>query len=287
MTLLHPAFLFTQANLQDYAACRRRFQLRYIERLAWPAVETEPFLENERRMQMGAAFHRLAQQHLLGVPVSRLSEMVGADRFAGSDLERWWVNYRDHARTLTGLPDHGAWPRDLLVETTLTAPLGGYRLSAKYDAILWREDESRAVIVDWKTSGKRPSRAWLESRLQTRVYPYLLASCGLPAVELLKPEQIEMVYWFPEDPLQPERFTYDGEQFEQDRDTLEGLVREIDGLGAVDFQLTQHAERCAFCTYRSLCDRGIRAGSLDDFLEEWDGESGLTLDFEQIAEVEF
>ncbi|NCT22292.1 PD-(D/E)XK nuclease family protein, partial [bacterium] len=59
-------FTFSQSSLQDYADCPRRFQLRYIEQLAWPAVETEPALENERRQQEGLLFHRLAQQHLIG-----------------------------------------------------------------------------------------------------------------------------------------------------------------------------------------------------------------------------
>jgi hypothetical protein len=47
--------------------------------------------------------------------------------------------------------------------------------------------------------------------------------------------------------------------------------------------------RCAYCVYRSLCDRGVKAGELGDFeegLEE--GESfDFELDFEQIAEIAF
>jgi CRISPR/Cas system-associated exonuclease Cas4 (RecB family) len=287
MTLLPFDFQFTQGNLQDYVDCRRRFQLRYLERLAWPAVETEPFIENERRMHMGAAFHRLAQQHLLGMSADRLSKMLSAGRSAGSDLERWWVNYREHVETIMGPHDSDVRPDGLLVETTLAAPLGRYRLSAKYDAVLWQENQGRVVIVDWKTSQKRPSRKRLESRLQTRVYPYLLVRCGLPAFGQLAPEQIEMVYWFPEFPLQPERFPYDQERYERDGATLEGLVAEIEGLGSDNYHLTQHTERCAFCTYRSLCDRGVRAGSLDDFDEDVAADFGLTLEFDQIAEIEF
>ena len=45
------SFIFSQSSLQYYFDCPRRFQLRYIEHLAWPAVETEPVLENERRQQ--------------------------------------------------------------------------------------------------------------------------------------------------------------------------------------------------------------------------------------------
>ena len=58
---LPPTFTFSQSSLQDYFDCPRRFQLRYIEQVAWPAVETEPMLENERRQQAGLHFHRLVQ----------------------------------------------------------------------------------------------------------------------------------------------------------------------------------------------------------------------------------
>ena len=61
-------FTFSQSSLQDYTDCPRRFQLRYIEQLKWPAVESEPVLDNERRQQEGQLFHRLVQQHRIGLP---------------------------------------------------------------------------------------------------------------------------------------------------------------------------------------------------------------------------
>ena len=54
-------FTFSQSSLQDYRDCERRFYLRYIEQLAWPAVDSEPVLENERRKAAGEIFHRLVQ----------------------------------------------------------------------------------------------------------------------------------------------------------------------------------------------------------------------------------
>ena len=60
-------FQFNQGSLQDYVDCPRRFQLKYIEQLAWPALDAEPALESENNFQQGAAFHRLVQQYLLGV----------------------------------------------------------------------------------------------------------------------------------------------------------------------------------------------------------------------------
>jgi hypothetical protein len=62
-------FIFSQTSLQDYSDCRLRFQLRYLEKMEWPAVEMEPALENERRQMEGQYFHRLVQQHTLGIPL--------------------------------------------------------------------------------------------------------------------------------------------------------------------------------------------------------------------------
>ena len=57
--MLDPEFEFSQGSLQDYVDCQRRFQLRYVERQAWPAVEAEPFLEREEHSEQGRRFHRL------------------------------------------------------------------------------------------------------------------------------------------------------------------------------------------------------------------------------------
>ena len=39
---LPPQFAFSQSSLQDYMDCPRRFQLRYLDRLIYPAAESEP-----------------------------------------------------------------------------------------------------------------------------------------------------------------------------------------------------------------------------------------------------
>src|SRR4030042_105354 len=113
----------SQSSLQDYVDCAQRFKLRYLDRLSYPAVETEPALENEKHQQEGEYFHRLVQQHLIGIPAEQIA------RFANTpNLQRWWENFQ---KNLTGF-------RDLLSlypEATLSAPLGKYRLLAQYDLI--------------------------------------------------------------------------------------------------------------------------------------------------------
>jgi len=272
-------FQFSQGSLQDYVDCPRRFQLRYLQRLAWPALEAEPALENERHLRQGQAFHRLVHQHLLGIAPERLSAMV-----TDPELRRWWDNYRNAA--LAGLP------ASHFPEIVLSAPVGGHRLIAKYDLVAV-DAGHRAVIVDWKTSRKRPRRKWLARRLQTRVYPYLLVRGGadLNAARSIAPEQVEMVYWFADFPAHPERFSYDGAQYEADGVYLTALIEEIKrlGEGEEDFPRTGEERRCSYCPYRSLCQRGVEAGLFDEVEDELGWEDGLdfALDLEQIAEVEY
>jgi len=274
-------FQFSQASLQDYVDCPRRFQLRYLLRVDWPAIEAEPALESERHLQQGNAFHRLVHQHTLGIPEERLLDAV-----ADEDLRRWWYNY------LTLPP--ADLPATRYPEVVLSAPLGGYRLVAKYDLVAVDAGQ-RIKIVDWKTYRKRPRRKWLVERLQTRVYPYLLVQAGahLNADRPLQPEQVEMIYWYAKFPETPERFRYDAAQFEADGVYLASLVEEIEGeverLGEADFPLTFHERRCDYCPYRSLCRRGAQAGAIEEIEEESDvsDDFDISLDLEQIAEIEY
>jgi len=155
---------------------------------------------------------------------------------------------------------------------------------AKYDLVVVAPD-GRALIFDWKTSRRRSPQSRLAGRLQTRVYPYLLVQAGADG-------QIEMVYWFADFPDRPERFSYNAAQYAEDGGYLAGLLEQIAtlSLGNGIFPLTEVEERCLFCVYRSLCDRGAAAGSLDEieFDEpELDFAIEIDLDFEQIAEIEY
>ncbi|MBN2003702.1 MAG: PD-(D/E)XK nuclease family protein [Anaerolineae bacterium] len=276
-------FQFSQSSLQDFADCPKRFQLRYLLNMAWPAVETEPIEEHERRIQHGLAFHRMVQQHILGLPEERLSSMA-----TEGDLARWWAAYRTYR------------PADLpgtrYPEVTLTTPVPlpsndtGARLVAKYDLLVIQPD-SRAVILDWKTSQKRTRSVTLKNRLQTRVYRYLIVKAGayLNAGQAFEPEQITMTYWFSDFPDSPERLPYTTMQYHDDAQYLAGLVAQIAALEQDGFTLTDNEQRCAYCLYRSYCERGVHAGQIGDLEDEPEAETAdlLNFDFEQIAEIAF
>ena len=73
-----------------------------------------------------------------------------------------------------------------------------------------------------------------------------------------------MVYWFADFPDQPERFPYSASAYQADQGYLAELVATIQRLREDDFSLTTDTRQCAYCVYRSLCDRGGKAGLLDE-----------------------
>jgi hypothetical protein len=273
------SFIFSASSLQDYVDCPRRFQLRYLQHCDWPAVETQPVLLTERHMEHGRDFHRLAHQHHLGLPDDLLTAVAG-----NAGLGDWWSAFL--ADRPAGLPPA------CRAEFTLTTPLAGYRLGAKYDLVA--AGPGRLVIVDWKTNLKRPSRTTLELRLQTRVYPFLLAQAGatfgssapLAGTQTsVDPAAIEMIYWFTGFPQQPEVFRYSTPSMHEDENYLTSLISEIAAKAAGPLSPAADERRCRFCVYRSLCERQVDPASYEDEDADPLEAAELSLDMEQIAEI--
>ncbi len=315
---LPKTFQFSASSLQDYADCPRRFQLRYLLRVVWPAPEVEPIDEQERHSQLARDFHQLVHQHLLGLPLEALSASV-----QDPDLERWWRAYLAYAPSLR--------PFRAIPEVVLSTPVSGYRLMARFDAILIKghvpldEDvvagpesqPSSLLIIDWKTYSHRPARAWLAGRLQTRVYPFVLVEAGMSLFNrfpsgdeesVVNPDQVEMRYWLAEYPQVPEVFVYNTAAYQADLAYLSALVNEIAerarrtspalgaaGIAAFDeiWSLTSDVRQCRYCNYRSLCGRGDTAGSLAEYVTDndegkepdADNDLGFDLDWGQIQEI--
>jgi len=280
--MLPEDFQFSQASLQDFVDCPRRFKLRYLDRLSWPAVVSEPVEAQERRMALGASFHRLVQQHVAGVPESLIGNQVDDPQ-----LRMWWENYMTF-RPIAALV--GVEPAPVVhSEIVLSCWIDTHRLIAKFD-VLAIVPGKRGVIIDWKTSQRRPRDRVLENRLQTRVYPYVAAE-ALPAMGeryRLDLEQIEMIYWFPSAPEHPFRLTYSTAQHRATRALLEELIQQIEAPGE-SFPMTEDVGLCRLCRYRSYCARGGPAGLADPSVEvemEEDDLDGFDIDFDQVAEVE-
>jgi CRISPR/Cas system-associated exonuclease Cas4 (RecB family) len=271
---LPPAFQFSQNSLQDYADCPRRFQLRYVEGIRWPAVESEPLHEHEQLLEQGVEFHLLVQRHLQGIPPDQLTPHK-------RPLAEWWEAYLKSPPP--NLPQGVQLP-----ENQLSTPVGASRLMAKLD-LLVVEPGRRVVIVDWKTSRSRPERAHLAQRLQTRVYPYVVAEAGAHLFGgPLEPEQISLVYWFAQAPASPEVFEYSPAQHEDNRAYLTMLVQDILDRREDVWKLTDDESHCRFCIYRSLCNRGVQAGLLDEgSLASLDDAFDFDIDLENVDEIAF
>ena len=263
MSLFLPAtFAFSQSSLQAYANCPRRFWLAYVEQLPWPALETKPFDAYEEQMRLGSRFHQAVLRAETGFDPELLASTLDYP------LDEWFAAYTRYR------PDD--LPTQFVAsEQVLSIPFGNadgrYRLAARYDLIAAERagEQARAVIIDWKTTSRPTRRSRLQEQLQTVVYPFVLveASESLPWGPLL-PEQVEMRYWFTAAPDEPVVFRYSADLHAANRTRLHGLLAEIlSGSGQPDFPKVPDTEQnrqhlCAYCVYRSRCDRGINAGDL-------------------------
>ncbi|HSD83320.1 MAG TPA: PD-(D/E)XK nuclease family protein [Anaerolineae bacterium] len=265
-------FRFSQASLADYLDCRRRFQLRYLLEQAWPAVESEPLLERERLAELGRRFHRLIQQHVEGLSVETLTASIGEP-----ELARWWQSYLASLdNTLSDLPAQRR------AEAAISIPFKTYRLTAHFDLIA--SDDQRVVIVDWKTEHRLPTREQLRQRLQTRVYRYVLT-----IAQQRPPGTVSMIYWFAqaERPDQLITLPYDAAQQADDHKFLSELIAEIEQRAAQEgeWEKTPDERKCAYCVYRSLCNRGVYAGTSDP--DEEDFDLAVRINIEQIDAIEY
>ena len=210
--MLPRGFLLSQSSLAAYDTCRRRFWLRYAEQLDWLAPAPGQGAREEAQRQ-GLRFHRLVQQHALGLDV--------APRVARSSpaLQRWWENYRQHPP-----PAPKGTTRS---ELEIDAPLGTRGLTATFDRLV-AGDNGRWLIIDWKTGQQPPDRARLAASWQTTVYPFVLveggrALSGAP----VQPEQVTLLYWFAEHPQRPVRFDYDAAAHEEARQRLTAALSDL------------------------------------------------------------
>jgi hypothetical protein len=159
-------------------------------------------------------------------------------------------------------------------------PVGHYRLVAHCDLIA--ADDDRAVIVDWKTEHRRPTHEQVLNRLQTRVYRYVVTEAQQRA-----PGAVSMLYWFAEYPDQPEVLPYDARQHVADQQFFVELIAEIEqrAQSAGEWPKTVDDRKCAYCTYRSLCNRGVVAGTSDPDDEDMGTE--IVIDLAELEEIAY
>lgn len=274
-------FTFSQYSIQDFLDCQRRFILRHVLHLPWPAPVTDDQAKYEHHRDQGQTFHRCLQQYFSGVPAEVIGASISDELLAG-----WWDNFLSGARSFPWSKS-GELPFGLILkpEFQLTAILGSHRVTAKYDLITGLPG-NHFWIYDWKTSPNPASVEKLELHPQTRLYCWLLADAGA-SVNLglvIPPEQISMTYWYVQQPARPVSFQYSAEQFETDGRQLTALLDYICSIPEDEFRLADDLRQCRYCVYRSYCERGFKSGEFKNM----DADAGLeTLpDWDDIDPVE-
>jgi hypothetical protein len=282
--MLDSTFLFSQHSLSDFADCPRRFFLRYVAKQSWPLVESSPIgmetLSYREELRRGAIFHQWVERYWLGVEQQgELSKPQDAKETKRDDTLAIWKS-RFLAEDFSGLPSMR------LPELELVAPLGDFRLYARFD--LLASEPNRAVIVDWKTlrGENPPSFEFLKNRIQTRAYLYVLARASAPYHGGLAfdPEQISMRYWLANF---PERLwveiPYSRTEYEADKTRLQNLAQDAARRKGEDqFEKTSDERKCKHCSFRTLCHRKSETA----FASELDEEARI-IDLNDIEALEY
>ncbi len=249
----------SQYKLANFLACQRRFQLRTLRRLPWPA---SPLPERtEQLLQQGQDFHQLLERHFLGLTITPATIPDGR-------IQQWWQAFQAHS-PVQNLPDNAHF----LPETGLTVPLGNHLLYGRFDLLVIGEDAQNqpfAHVFDWKTG--RPSTIdELNGRWQTRLYLALLAEGGhafWPQNVPLAPEQISLTYWYVQDAETPVTLSYSTAAHQANWAELQQIATELDNaFAAGSWPLTDDWQTCRECAYQVYCGRqgaGTAVPELDE-----------------------
>ncbi len=169
-------------------------------------------------------------------------------------------------------------------------PFEEFRLIAIFDFIALSNDKS-IMIGDWKTTTHNPKREIYMQSIQSHLYPYLAFQTRehiFPRTGLFRKNDFRMEYWFPAFPELAIAIEYSDARHDTSQTLLSSLISEIAGKEPGTFEKTINDKRCAFCQYRSLCEKGIQAGILENTEIETDNFSALeNIDFDLIEEIAF
>ncbi|WP_420645528.1 PD-(D/E)XK nuclease family protein [Candidatus Leptofilum sp.] len=249
----------SQYKLANFLACQRRFQLRYLRRLPWPA---SPLSERtEQLLQQGQDFHQLLERHFLGLTIDKATIENGRVR-------HWWQTFQTH-NPAQHFPSNARF----LPETGLTVPLRNHLLYGRFDLLVIGEDEAGrpfAHLFDWKT-GRPIEAAELNGRWQTRLYLALLAegsNAFWPQAKSISPEQIRLTYWFVQEPDAPATIGYSAAAHAANWGELQQFATQLDETFALDaWPLTDDWNHCRECAYQNYCGRQA-AGTATPELDE-------------------
>ena len=243
---------FSRTKFADYLACRRRFQLRYLEQRAWPMAPLAGKAEEAR--DLGQRFHLSLERHFMSMKVTE--EESGQN----PQLQAWWRRFVDQG------PPIPAGRR--FAEHSLTVPIGRSQLTGRFDLLVYGVDG--VTLFDWKTDARPRTAEVLSQDLQTRLYLALAVEGSSALGEPNNADQVRLTYWFVNDPTATVSIRYSQAQHEQNWDDLSDLAAEIESQLANEevWPLTDDLAHCARCAYPAYCGRLVTLQDSSSWQEE-------------------
>ncbi|MFQ5399148.1 MAG: PD-(D/E)XK nuclease family protein [Anaerolineae bacterium] len=238
--------ILSVGKLATFLACRRRFQLRTLAHLPWPASPLDETAE--AAVARGRHFHQLIERHFLGLELF-------LETIADAQLGRWWRLFQESGPPL---PDGRPLP-----EVQLTLPIGRHLLTGRFDLVVLGTDETTgaatAHIFDWKT-GRALDETALKQEWQTRLYLAMLTEGGGALLGQMgirfNPDNVAITYWYVTQPEAPRTIRYSQPRHAQNWAEIEALVAEIDkALDGDTWPMTEDWSQCRACAYQAHCQR--------------------------------
>ena len=242
---------FSRAKLADYLACRRRFQLRYLHKRAWPVAPLAGRAEEARNL--GQRFHLRMQRHFLDMP---LAEEEGDNPL----LRAWWRRFVDQGPTLPA--------GQRFIEYSLTVPIGRSQLTGRFDLLIFGDDG--ADIFDWKSDARARPTEVLSQDLQSRLYLALAVEGSGALGQPISADQVRLTYWFVNDPMATVTIHYSQAQHERNWAEFQDLVAEIESQPSNQevWSLTDDLAQCERCAYQAYCGRQTTVQDSSSWPEE-------------------
>lgn len=252
--LISQDFVFSQSNLNTFDYCRRRFYLRYIKQLIWPAqlVSDQQYTLDR---DAGLRFHRLVHQYFLSFDTDLLRKVAETD--PDPNIAVWFDTFLSSQMSrLEG---------KLFPEAQYTTTIAGHSLIAKVD--LLQIDSGKVNIYDWKTSKQLPKRHTLQKNLQSKVYPLVISHVFNKDKNGPNIGTLTMLYWEANFPEQTIEINTSQADWQSSEDEITEIIQFILSLNEEEFPATPEIRKCLWCEYRSYCQRGAEAQSSEDMQE--------------------
>lgn len=268
--------VYSAKSIQDFLDCPRRFELKYLLQQSWPAPITQPVLQFEHHVKLGNEFHHLVHQYLSGIQLDLIKNNSSSDEVI------LWIQEFQTFFSQFKISQHFS-------ELPLVMPFEGVYFNAVIDFV-GLEMNGGILIADWKTSAFPQNKNRLIHSIQSILYPFIVFECrkGLFPDWHGNPDDIEMLYWFADHPGNVITIKYSQAQHNDNRIYLHDMIEKIQAKSPRNFKKTDELKKCAYCQYRSLCERKIEIGDIKGMDDEIDIDIlSSEMDFEESIEISF